>query len=244
MEAELFGFEEGAFAGANERRHGKFDFASGGTLLLEEISSLSLDVQGKLIGFLQDRSYSRVGGIDKISADIRIIATTSVDLQTEILEGRFREDLYHRLNVIPFEVPTLTQRSEDIPMLIRHFGNQFAKHGGFSLKQITPKSVELLKAYNWPGNVRELRNFIERLYILTPNELIDVHDVQFAGLNIEEKGLESFGVNFREARARFEKDFLLRAIEDNQGNITKTAETIGLERSYLHRKIKSYGIDA
>tara|TARA_B100000749_G_scaffold280887_1_gene279779 strand:+ start:10564 stop:11931 length:1368 start_codon:yes stop_codon:yes gene_type:complete len=245
IEAELFGYEKGAFTGATQSKKGKFDQAHGGTLLLDEIGDMSLDAQSKILRILQEKSFTRVGGAEKIEVDVRVIAATNKDLEAEIKNGNFREDLYYRLNVIPFVVPPLRTRSDDIPALIRHFGNQFSKGGGYRPKIFSEQALERLMKYSWPGNVRELRNFIERIYILTPGDYVEVPDLRFAGLTFEktEGTSDDFGMNFREARARFERDFLIRMIDENDGNITKTAEQIGLERSYLHRKIKSYGLD-
>jgi two-component system nitrogen regulation response regulator NtrX len=244
VESELFGYEKGAFTGAEVTRKGKFDLANGGTLFLDEIADMNLDAQAKILRILQERKFHRVGGNETIEADVRVVAATNKNLEEEIREGRFREDLYYRLNVIPFMVPPLRERREDIPGLILHFGDQIASQGGHRRKIFSEKTLEKMQAYNWPGNVRELRNFIERLYILTPGDFVEVHDLRFAGMIERAENLDGSEVNtFREARARFEKEFLLKRISENKGNISKTAEVIGLERSYLHRKIKSYGID-
>jgi len=244
IESELFGYEKGAFTGAEKMKKGKFDFANGGTLFLDEIGDMSLEAQAKVLRILQEQRFQRVGGNNTIEVDVRVIAATNKDLEKEIKEGRFREDLYYRLNVIPFRVPPLRERGDDIPILVEHFGQQFVRKGGYRRKFFSDQAITRLKAYLWPGNVRELRNFVERAYILTPGDFVDVHDLKFAGLPSEgfNDAFED-GITFREARAGFERDFLLRKISENNGNISKTAELIGLERSYLHRKIKSYGIE-
>ncbi|MES2855553.1 MAG: sigma-54 dependent transcriptional regulator [Bdellovibrionota bacterium] len=244
IESELFGYEKGAFTGADKGRRGKFDHANGGTIFLDEIADMSLKTQAKVLRILQERRFTRVGGEDLIEVDVRVIAATNKNLEVEIKEGRFREDLFYRLNVIPCQVPALRERADDVPSLITHFSEQFAKEGGYRHKLFSEQAIDRLRQYGWPGNVRELRNFIERIYILTPGEFVDVHDLKFAGLPNSDK--ESPGdeiSNFREARAKFEKEYLLKKIAENKGNISKTAEAIGLERSYLHRKIKGYGID-
>lgn len=244
IESELFGYEKGAFTGADKSRRGKFDHAHGGTLFLDEIADMSLKTQAKVLRILQERRFTRVGGEDPIEVDVRVVAATNKNLEQEIKEGRFREDLFYRLNVIPCRVPALRERADDIPSLIAHFSEQFAKDGGYRHKIFSEKAIERLRQHAWPGNVRELRNFIERIYILTPGEFVDVHDLKFAGLPSGERETSSDGIsNFREARAKFEKEYLLAKIAENKGNISKTAEAIGLERSYLHRKIKGYGID-
>lgn len=246
LEAELFGFEKGSMVGAERTRRGKLELAHGGTLFFDEVSALSLEAQEKIMRFLQENSFTRVGGADKIQADVRVMAASSKDLYKEVQAGRFREDLYYRLNVIPIRVPTLFERAADIPLLVEYFGDQICKQGGVKKKMFSEQSLKHMQAYVWPGNIRELRNFVERVYILTPSDFVDVHDLKFAGLQIHEGNSLTEGaidLNFRDARARFEREYLLQKIAENQGNISKTAELIGLERSYLHRKIKSYGIE-
>ncbi len=244
IESELFGYEKGAFTGADKPRKGKFDHANGGTIFLDEIGDMSLKTQAKILRILQEKRFTRVGGDETIEVDVRVIAATNKNLEQEIKEGRFREDLYYRLNVIPCKVPPLRERAEDIPALIAHFGEQFAREGAYRPKVFSEKAMEKLRQHTWPGNVRELRNFIERIYILTPGDTVDVHDLKFAGLPIDEREDAPTEIsNFREARAKFEREYLLKKIAEHKGNISKTAEAIGLERSYLHRKIKSYGID-
>lgn len=243
--SEIFGFEEGAFLGAKEAKKGKLELAHQGTLFLKEVSSLSLDAQQKLLRFLQDKKFTRVGGTLLETSDARIVASSSLDLNKEIAEGRFREDLYFRLNVLSIEVPPLRDRGHDIPSLVQHFSEHFSKHTGYRTKQISQEGMALLTQHSWPGNVRELQNFIERVYILTPTEEVDVSDIRFAGLGSTDYEGEDFNQipTFREARSKFEKEYILKKLEENSGNISRTAEVIGLERSYLHRKIKAYKID-
>jgi two-component system nitrogen regulation response regulator NtrX len=244
IESELFGYEKGAFTGADRTKKGKFDFANGGTLFLDEIGDMSLEAQAKILRILQERSFYRVGGEQPIEVDVRVIAATNKNLEEEIKAGRFREDLYYRLNVVPLRVAPLRQRREDIPLLSEYFGDQFLRNNGYRRKVFSEAAIQQMQSYNWPGNVRELRNFIERVYILTPGDEVDVQDLKFAGLVEVSESNSLLGLmTFREARARFEKEFLVKMIDENKGNISKTAETIGLERSYLHRKIKSYGIE-
>ncbi len=244
IESELFGHERGAFTGAEKTKKGKFDLADGGTIFLDEIGDMSLEAQAKVLRILQEKRFSRVGGVEEISVDVRVVAATNKDLKKEIEAGRFREDLYYRLNVIPFYVPSLKERRDDIPSLIEHFSELFARDSGYRRKMIAEDALQNLVSYNWPGNVRELRNFVERLYILTPGDFIDTHDLKFAGMPSEgAQSDETSDANFRDARARFEREFIVQKINENNGNISKTAELIGLERSYLHRKMKSYGIE-
>jgi two-component system, NtrC family, nitrogen regulation response regulator NtrX len=245
IESELFGYEKGAFTGADKARRGKFDHANGGTLFLDEIADMSMKAQAKVLRILQERRFTRVGGEDTIEVDVRVVAATNKNLVEEIKAGRFREDLFYRLNVIPCHVPALREREGDVESLITHFSEQFAREGGYRHKIFSEQAIAKLRSYGWPGNVRELRNFIERIYILTPGEYVDVVDLRFAGLpnqGANDSNAEDDISNFREARARFEKEYLLKKIAENKGNISKTAESIGLERSYLHRKIKGYGI--
>ncbi len=246
IESELFGYEKGAFTGANSMKRGKFDLANGGTLFLDEVGDMSADAQAKLLRVLQEKCFHRVGGNENIKVDVRVIAATNKDLETEIKEGRFREDLFHRLNVIPIWVPPLRERKNDIPGLVNHFGELFARESGYIKKQFEPESYDLMLKHQWSGNVRELRNFVERIYILTSEDKVGIQDLREAGLSINKDGAEGLNteLSFRQARAAFEKDYLLQKLSDNDGNITKTAEEIGLERSYLHRKMKLYGIEA
>jgi two-component system, NtrC family, nitrogen regulation response regulator NtrX len=245
IESELFGHEKGAFTGADKARRGKFDLADGGTIFLDEIGDMGLEAQAKILRILQEKKFSRVGGTQVIEVDVRVLAATNQNLPELIRQGRFREDLYHRLNVIPVHVPALRDRREDLPALLRHFGDQFVREGGYSAKSYSQEALNLLLAHRWTGNVRELRNFVERLYILSCGEVIEVSDLRMAGLLVESQNADAMNteLNFRDARAEFEKSYLLKKLDENSGNISRTAEVIGLERSYLHRKIKSYGLD-
>ncbi len=244
VESELFGYEKGAFTGATQTKVGKFEQAHQGTIFLDEIGDMSLEAQSKILKILQEQRFRRVGGIKDIQIDVRVIAATNKDLKQAIKDGSFREDLFYRLNVIPFHVPSLSERREDIGNLVTHFSSHFSKESGGDLKTFSECAMQKLIEYNWPGNVRELKNFIERLYILTSGQQIEIQDLYFAGLSFDiDSDINSNIMNFRDARSEFEKNYIVKKIEENNGNITKTAENIGLERSYLHRKIKSYGID-
>lgn len=242
IESELFGYEKGAFTGADKPKKGKFDHAHSGTLFLDEIADMSLEAQAKILRVLQEKKFQRVGGNVNIEVDVRVVAATNKNLQELIASGKFREDLYHRLNVIPIHVPPLRDRKEDLPALVLHFGEQFVREGGYSHKLFSDRAIDRLKMHPWSGNVRELRNFLERIYILVPSDFVDVHDLKMAGLAESPMGF-STDSSFRRARADFEKDFLVQKIKEYEGNISRTAEAIGLERSYLHRKIRTYGIE-
>lgn len=255
IESELFGHEKGAFTGAINQKKGKFDLAHGGTLFLDEIADMSLKTQAKILRILQEQRYERVGGTETLMADVRVVVATNKDLEQEIKAGRFREDLYYRLNVIPFKVPSLKEHIMDLPLLVKHFTEAFARESGNKKKVFTNEALKVMMNYEWPGNIRELRNFVERLFILIPGDLIDVEDLQMVGLEFDGPILdagaidqilndEASGQSLREARARFERDFIRKKLEENNGNISRTAEIIGVERSHLHRKMKSYGIEA
>lgn len=249
LEAEIFGIEKGAMPGVERIKKGKLDLAAGGTLFISEISEMNKEVQAKLLAFLDNHQYSRFGSNEKIENDVRVITASSKDLDKEVKEGRFREDLYYKLNVIPFRIPTLKEHGEDIPVLTSYFADHVARESGYPKKAFSEQAMNYMLSYEWPGNVRELKNFIERVYILTPGDFVDLHDLRFAGLidlNELNDGRAAGNQNlstFREARAQFEKEYLIKKIGENSGNISKTAEVIGLERSYLHRKIKIYGIE-
>jgi two-component system nitrogen regulation response regulator NtrX len=247
IESELFGYEKGAFTGAITSKKGKFDLAHGGTLFLDEIGDMSVRTQAKVLRILQEQRFERVGGHDTIEVDVRVVAATNKDLEKEIKEGRFREDLYHRLNVIPFFVPALRERKEDIPALSSHFSEHFSREGGHRLKTFSEDALKAMQLHSWSGNIRELKNFVERVYILTTSDVVEVEHLSMAGLplpsDMGDDDESMSAASFKAARALFERDYILRKLRENGGNISKTAELIGLERSHLHRKIKAYGID-
>jgi len=249
IESELFGHEKGAFTGAVSQKKGKFDLADSGTIFLDEIGDMSLKTQAKVLRILQERKFERVGGTRTIEVDVRIIAATNKVLEDEIRRGTFREDLFYRLNVVPFQVPPLRERREDIPVLIEHFLDLFCRRESRDCKEMAPEAVALMKSYDWPGNVRELKNIIERLVIMTPGRTItEMHmPAYLAGKDAREDGGRFDGLrdvsSLREAREEFEKEFIIQKLEENDWNISRTAEAIELERSNLHRKIKTYGIN-
>jgi len=264
IESELFGHEKGAFTGATQLRRGKFDLANGGTLFLDEIGDMSLKTQAKILRILQEQKFERVGGAQTISVDVRVVAATNKDLKTEIARGNFREDLFYRLNVIPFIVPPLRERKQDIPLLATHFLREFSAAHGRVPRELSKEALEVLLAYPWPGNVRELKNLIERVIILT-TESEDGQPISAAvllghlkdeplgssysgamgtGGSMSSESIETTAKNLRDARQEFEKEFILKTLKENDWNISKTAQILGIERSHLHRKIKSYGIEA
>jgi len=246
IESELFGHEKGAFTGATSMKRGKFDLANGGTLFLDEIGDMSLKTQAKILRLLEEQKFERVGGIKTISVDVRVIAATNKNLLKEIEKGNFREDLYYRLNVIPFHVPSLRERKEDIPLLVDYFLKFFAKENNQKLKKVTPEVLELFMEYNWPGNVRELKNTIERLVIMTPSETITKEDVNFLvkkeEVDIAANSLYLKTNSLKEATEVFQKFLIEKKLKENNFNITLTAKELGTTRINLHRKIKELNI--
>ena len=243
IESELFGHEKGAFTGATEKKRGKFDLAHEGTIFLDEVADMSLKAQAKILRILQEKKFERVGGNKLIDMDVRVLAATNKDLEEEMKAGRFRQDLYYRLHVIPLIVPPLRERKEDIKPLAERFFLDFTIKEGLEPKILTDDALALLMKHDWPGNVRELKNIIERLIILTPSNEITAKDIP--SLNIKEESEAAFGAqavtgdSLKDAKMDFERQFILKKLEENEGNISKTAEAIGLERSNLHKKLKS-----
>jgi two-component system nitrogen regulation response regulator NtrX len=246
IESELFGHEKGAFTGALQRKRGRFELADQGTLFLDEIGDMSLMTQAKVLRILQQHTFERVGGTETLEVNVRVIAATNKNLEDEMAEGRFREDLYYRLNVIPFHVPPLRQRREDIGLLIERFLDRFCGENGVPRKSISDRALRKLQQYPWPGNVRELQNIVERLVLMTAGPVVDFEDLpaQIASPSRERvrDGYES--EKLAEARAAFERRFLMEKLAENKGNISRTAEVVGLARESLSRKLRSLGIEA
>jgi two-component system nitrogen regulation response regulator NtrX len=249
IESELFGHEKGSFTGATTQRRGKFDQAHMGTLFLDEIGDMSLKTQAKVLRILQEHTFERVGGNKTIEVDVRVIAATNKDLEKEIAIGNFREDLYYRLNVIPFHVPPLRERKSDIPQLATHFLEYFCSKESREIKRLDDEAMQAITEYPWPGNVRELKNLIERLVIMSPGNTITRNQLPQAIGNKRLAASKDPGFTgptsntFRTAKEEFEKEFLIQKLDENDWNVSRTAEAIEIERSNLHRKIKSYGID-
>ncbi|MGB5685147.1 MAG: sigma-54 dependent transcriptional regulator [Candidatus Electrothrix sp.] len=247
IESELFGYEQGAFTGADKAKKGKFDQADGSTLFLDEIGDMSLKSQAKVLRILQERKFERVGGAKTIEVDVRILAATNKNLEQEIEEGNFRADLFYRLNVVPIQLPDLKERREDIPALVASFLEQF-RAKGLGAKRFAGDALSMLIQHPWPGNIRELRNMVERLMIMIPGELITAKDViLFLNPTAFQPLSGSFEAGyshlaFKDARKQFEHDYLKKKLEENEGNVSRTAETIGMERSHLHKKVKALGI--
>ncbi len=244
IESELFGYEKGAFTGATKQKKGKFETANRGTIFLDEVADLSQSAQAKVLRVIQEREIERVGGNETVKVDVRIVAATNKDLGEEIKAGRFRQDLFYRLNVVPIQVPPLRERKDDIEALARFFIEEITEKTGRPA-EFTPAAFQSLKSRKWPGNVRELRNFIERLLILSAKSVIDAQDV----LQIcypEESSIESRfeNQNLKDAKHEFERNLIISRLVKFNNNITKTAESLDIERTYLHKKIKELGIDS
>ncbi len=244
IESELFGHSKSSFAMATSEKEGKFQKADGGTLFLDEIGDMSLKTQSKVLRTLEEQRFSPVGSDETITVDVRIIASTNKDLEEEISRGNFREDLFYRLNVIPFSVPPLRERKEDVPLLARHFLKEFSAAYGRRTREITDDSIETLMRYSWPGNVRELRNVIERIVIMNPTtsrfERKHLPPLVYRDGNRRTVGTEF--TSLHEARSAYERDYILKKLDEHHGNVSRTAEVLGLERSHLYRKMKSLGI--
>ena len=244
IESELFGHVKGAFTGAVASRKGKFELADGGTLFLDEIADMSLMTQAKVLRVLQEQRLEPVGGATTVSVDCRVIAATNKNLEELISRGEFREDLYFRLNVIPFHVPPLRERHEDLPLLTRHFIAELSAEYGRRPKEVAAEAMEALAQYSWPGNVRELKNVIERLVIMVPSDRIELKDLP-AHLKRNGAPRAEATLDFpslAEAREAYERQYILRKLRENDGNVSRTAEALKLERSHLYRKMKAYGI--
>lgn len=254
IESELFGHEKGAFTGATQLRRGKFDLANGGTLFLDEIGDMSLKTQAKILRIIQEQKFERVGGPETISVDVRIIAATNKDLKAEIKRDAFREDLFYRLNVIPFHIPPLRERSDDVVFLSEHFLREYSTAHARAYRSLTPEALGALSAYSWPGNVRELKNLIERIIILTPDarngspitaaEILEQLNEDSDQTRMSHSAAASASAtSLRDARNSFEKDFIIKTLKDNDWNVSKTAQVLGIERSHLHKKMKGFGIE-
>ncbi|MDX1583107.1 MAG: sigma-54 dependent transcriptional regulator, partial [Thermoanaerobaculia bacterium] len=241
IESELFGHRKGAFTGATEDKKGKFELADGGTLFLDEVGDMSLKTQAKVLRVLQEQQFQRVGGQTVIKVDVRVIAATNKNLNRQIEEGGFRDDLYFRLNVVPIQVPPLRERGDDVIQLAHHFLHHFAMEMGREAKTLSGSSEKILCGYDWPGNVRELRNLMERLSILVPRDTIEPKDLDLETGDGFTAMLES-DLPLKEAREKFEREYILRKLRELGGNVSRTAEALGVERSNLYRKLNAYGI--
>ena len=246
LESELFGHEKGAFTGADRRKEGRFSQAHGGTLLLDEVSEMSLMMQVKLLRALQEREFNRVGGEATIQVDVRVIAATNKDLMEQINDGAFREDLYYRLNVVELEVPPLSHRKEDIPLLAQHFLETFVAKNRKEIKGFTPKAMDNLIRYDWPGNVRELMNAVERGVVLARTDYLDVSDFSFmqnSMLQTDQDSANSAALSEKGdvPLEEIEKAAILNTLQAAGGNKSEAARRLGITRKTLHKKLKAYG---
>jgi two-component system, NtrC family, response regulator AtoC len=241
LESELFGHEKGSFTGADQLKKGKMELANGGTVFLDEIGDVSQELQTKLLRFLQEREFDRVGGVRPIHVDVRIVAATNRDLETAVKDGRFRDDLYHRLNVVPIKLPPLRERREDIPALAHHFSQRFANEVKKNLSRVSEEALGKLSAYDWPGNVRELANVIERAVVLGQGPEIDAHDLP-ARIAATQSEPHADGISYRDAMDAYRRQLVIRALAQNQGNRAAAARTLGLHEKYFLRLLKSLGI--
>ncbi len=236
IESELFGHTKGSFTGASENKKGRFELAVGGTLFLDEVGDMSLKTQAKVLRAIEEQRFQPIGAQSTRSADVRIIAATNKNLAQEIKAARFREDLFYRLNVIPFLVPPLRERHRDIPVIARYFMGVFSAEHGIPAKEFSGEVLEALATYSWPGNVRELRNEVERLVIMVSGDQIVVPDLSLPD------GYDAGGNMLHDARARYERALIVSKLEESGWNVSQAARVLGLERSYLYRKMKAYEI--
>jgi two-component system, NtrC family, nitrogen regulation response regulator NtrX len=251
LEIELFGTEPGAEGPESPRKIGTFEQAHGGTLLLDEVADMPLETQGKIVRVLQEQVFERVGGSNRVEVDVRVVASSNRDLAAEIANGKFREDLFYRLSVVPVKVPPLRERRDDIPLLVRYFMTRSAQSAGLSPRELGEDAMAALQAYDWPGNVRQLKNVVDWLLIMAPGESRDAIRADMLPAEIGsivptvlkwEKGGEIMSLPLRDAREVFEREYLLAQVTRFGGNISRTAAFIGMERSALHRKLKSLGV--
>ncbi len=245
IESELFGHEKGSFTGATKDRRGKFEQADGGTLFLDEIGDMNPSAQAKVLRALQEGELERVGGTETIKVDVRVIAATNKDLAAEISAGRFREDLYYRLAVVPIEMPPLRARKDDVPALISHFLAMACARDDRRVKRVAPGAVTLMMQHDWPGNVRELKNVVERMVILTgDNDAIGEVDVRDALPRVQPvKGNYEAGTPFKDLVAAAEREIILAALDAHDHHVSNTAKDLQLERSHLYKKMRVLGID-
>jgi two-component system nitrogen regulation response regulator NtrX len=247
IESELFGHEKGSFTGATEKQIGKFEQADRGTIFLDEVGDMSPKTQAKVLRVLQEGEVERLGSSRTLKVDVRVIAATNKNLDEEIEKGVFREDLYFRLSVVPIAVPPLRERPDDVPLLIRHFTDRFARENNFKPRRFTAAAMEVLQRHRWKGNIRELKNTVERLLIMAAGDAIDAADVRDV-LRVDKPAAEpvpakdSSGGTLREFRELSERAFLVNRLRENGWNISRTAEVIGTPRSNLYKKLEQYGI--
>ena len=241
IESELFGHLKGAFSGATQAKRGKFERADSATLFLDEVGDMSLKTQSKVLRALEEQRFEPVGSESTVHVDARVIAATNKKLEEEIEAGRFRADLFYRLNVIPFEIPPLRERLEDVPLLVEHFRREFSQANGRAPLEFRAAAIEKMQSYNWPGNVRELRNTVERVVIMHTRSVIEADDLPILAAEAPPASSYNFD-SYREAAETYEREYILRKLAETEGNITRTAELMGIDRSHLYRRLKALGI--
>ncbi len=244
VESELFGHAKGAFSGALKAKKGKFELADGGTLFLDEIGDMSERVQAKMLRVLEEQRFEPVGSNTPVSVDVRVISATNKRLDDLIENGNFRTDLFYRLNVIPFQIPPLRERLEDIPALIEHFNKKFSADYGKKSKKFSEDAVEAMQNYAWLGNVRELRNTVERIVIMNEKQKIKADDLPAFNPNDEPTASSFRFPSFKEATDAYQREFILHKLAETDGNVTKAAEAMGVDRSHLYRRMKNLGIQS
>ncbi len=243
IESELFGHVKGAFTGATQAKRGKFEQADNATLFLDEIGDMSLKTQSKVLRALEEQRFQAVGSEATISVDVRIIAATNKKLEAEIESGNFRADLFYRLNVIPFEIPPLRERLEDVPLLVEYFNHEFSVANNREPKQFTTAALERMQSYDWPGNVRELRNTIERVIIMRLDAVVEADDLPILSGDAPPASSYNFD-SYREASETYEREYIIRKLAETDGNVSRTAEIMSIDRSHLYRRMKALGINS
>jgi len=244
IESELFGHKKGSFTGAYADKPGKLQSADGGTLFLDEIGDMSLMTQAKVLRMLEDGFIEMVGSNRQVPVDVRLVTATNKDLQELMRTGRFREDLFFRINVLNIKLPPLRERREDIPLIVEHYVPYFCNEHGIKMKHLTPEAMERLSSHSWPGNVRELKNFIEKMVVLTEPEEVRAADILpfFENANCSPGAPRFKNLTLHEAKERFEREFIREQLEESSWNITRTAKKLGIPRTYLHKKVKQMGL--
>ena len=241
IESELFGHVKGAFTGATAAKKGKFELADGATLFLDEVSDMSPGAQAKVLRVLEEQRFEAVGSNSPVTVDVRVLAATNKRLEDEIERGSFRSDLFFRLNVIPFEIPPLRERAEDVPLLVEHFNQRFAAAYGKKPQRFDPKAIEAMQNHSWPGNVRELRNTVERIVIMHANHRVSAKDLPAFGDEAPPASSYRFP-SFKEASDAYHREFIQRKLDEADGNVSRAAELMGIDRSHLYRRMRALGI--
>jgi DNA-binding NtrC family response regulator len=242
FESELFGHVKGSFTGAHETKHGRFEVADGGTIFLDEIGNISLNIQAKLLRAIQEREITRIGSTEPIKVDVRIIAATNEDLAESVKAGKFREDLFYRLSVVPLHIPPLRERKEDIPLLLDHFIAKYNAKARKSIAQISPAAKKAMLEYNWPGNIRELENTIERAMVLSENEQIELEDLIYHGIGSAISFLQPTKGNYKTLE-EIEQEYIKTVLQSQHGNRSQTAKILGIDRKTLLSKIKKFNLE-